>query len=432
MLSGPRIVAIFTLALALRLALVLWLHSVWGSEALLIEDSGKYRGAAEAGLRHADVMPAYIAFLRAFAALFDPSPLWSVLGQAVIDSVTCIIIAGIAATVLPRLAVTAGVMAALNPTQIVMASMVLTESLFLFFCALSLWAALAWLRRPGWVLAIAIGLALGLGILTRVMLLPWALVLPLLLVPACLILRRPVMRSLPQTLAGAIAGACLVLPIAYDNESRFGGFGLSSQGGAHALLWLVPLVMETVDGTPHAEGAAQMQARFAETIASDGDPFSRSRAMTAAASEALGELGPVPLAKAWAYGAAINLFSPAIILAGPVRTLPRTGFFATEGDSKLDKIVTFLFHNDNATYAWLLLIGAAGTFALRLGQARGLWRLLRSGDRMALASTLLLLAWIGFVLTINGPIASAKYRSPAEAAFVVLLAAGLPRRSGHD
>jgi hypothetical protein len=263
------------------------------------------------------------------------------------------------------------------------------------------------------------------------MLLPWALVLPVLLLAAVAISRRPVLRALPHFAAGGALIACLVLPIAYDNEERFGGFGLSSQGGTHSLLWLVPLVLESADGTPHAEGAARMQARFGDTIAGGGDPFARSRAMTAAAFEALAELGPVPLAKAWAYGAAINLFSPAIILASPVRTLPRTGFFATEGDSKRDKIVTFLFRNDNTTYAWLLLAGAMGTLILRLGQARGLWRLLRSGDRVVLASTLLLLAWIGFVLAINGPIASAKYRSPAEAAFVVLLAAAMPRRRGH-
>ncbi|MDP6952434.1 MAG: glycosyltransferase family 39 protein [Alphaproteobacteria bacterium] len=429
--SARVVVAIFALALALRLAVIFLLHGLWGSEALLIEDSGAYRVAAAEGLRRADVMPGYLAVLRACEALLSADPLWPVLVQAVIDSLSCLAIAGMAGTLAPRLAAPAGVLAALNPTQLVMTSLVLTETLFLFFCTLALWAALAWLRQPRWQLALAIGLALGLGILTRAMLLPWALVLPLFLLAAAAIARRPVLSALPQIAAGGAVIACLVLPIAYDNQARFGGFGLSSQGGTHALFWLVPLVLESVDGTPHAEGAARMQARFAESIASDGGPFARSRAMTAAAFEALGELGPLPLAKAWAYGAAINVFSPAIILASPVRNLPRTGFFATDGDSKFDKIVTFLFRNDNATYAWLLLIGAAGTFALRFGQAWGLWRLLRSGDRVVLVSTLLLLAWIGFVLAINGPIASAKYRSPAEAAFLVLLAAGLPRKSDH-
>ena len=61
--------------------------------------------------------------------------------------------------------------------------------------------------------------------------------------------------------------------------------------------------------------------------------------------------------------------------------------------------------------ATALLAGTAGTLAMRFAQARGLWRLLRSGDHMALAG-MLLLAWIGFVLAGNGPIASAQDRSP--------------------
>tara|TARA_B100000959_G_scaffold139243_2_gene146337 strand:+ start:463 stop:1719 length:1257 start_codon:yes stop_codon:yes gene_type:complete len=408
--------------------LILLLDGQWGTDAFLIEDSSNYRLAAAAGIRQSDVMPAYIAFLRLFEALFGSDLIWPILGQAVIDSLTSVAIAGIGSALKPRLALPAGVMAALNPTQLVMASLLLTESLFLFFCTVSLWATLTWLRRPRWFPAIVVGVALGCGILTRMMLVPWALVLPLLLLAALVILRRPLSRAIVQMAAGAAVTAILVLPIAYDNQSRFGGFGLSGQGGAHSLLWLVPLVLETVDGTPHAQGAAQMQNRFAETIARESDPFARSRAMTAAAFEVLRELGPVPLAKAWVYGAAINLFSPAIILASPVRTLPRTGFFATEGADKLDKIVNFLFRNDNAFYGWLLLAGTAGTLAMRFAQARGLWRLLRSGDHMALAG-MLLLAWIGFVLAVNGPIASAKYRSPAEAAFIVLLAASLPRRA---
>ena len=74
------------------------------------------------------------------------------------------------------------------------------------------------------------------------------------------------------------------------------------------------------------------------------------------------------------------------------------------------------------------MVAAVLTLAMRAGQLLGLWRLLFAGDRLRLAAALLLLAWIGFVLAINGPVASAKYRAPAEPAFAVLLAAALVRR----
>jgi hypothetical protein len=178
-----------------------------------------------------------------------------------------------------------------------------------------------------------------------------------------------------------------------------------------------------------------MNQRFAGLTdpAAHSNPFDHSRAMGRAALGVLRELGPAPVAKAWTYGAAINLFSPAVILTTPVRDLPRTGFYATPGDTKLDKITGFLFRNDNPAYGWVLLIAALGTLACRLIQLRGAWRWLRggiAGNRIMLASGLLCVCWIGFILAVNGPIASAKYRAPLEPAFAVLFAIGWSRRSG--
>jgi hypothetical protein len=119
-----------------------------------------------------------------------------------------------------------------------------------------------------------------------------------------------------------------------------------------------------------------------------------------------------------------------VILAPAVRQLPRTGFYATPGTSKLDKVFRFLFRNDNPLYGWILLAGAAGVALCRLVQLRGLARAFRAGQtRLAV---LLLLAWIGFILAINGPIAAAKYRLPAEPAFAVLLAFALVRKAGPE
>jgi hypothetical protein len=192
--------------------------------------------------------------------------------------------------------------------------------------------------------------------------------------------------------------------------------------------------MEAKDGTSHADGVAQINARFPE-IRAEGelaDPFKRSRAMNRAAMEMLAELGPVPIAKAWVFGAAINLLSPALILTSPVRALPRTGFYDTPGETKADKVVNFLFHNDNRLYGWLLLLSSVGTLLCRVVQLNGAWRMLRNGlggDRLGLVLGLWLAAWIGFVLAINGPIASAKYRAPMEPVLAVLIAAGWTRRN---
>ncbi len=425
---------IFIIALALRTVVTAVLFAWHGEAGFLINDSFEYLGLARSGVDQDQFMPTYILFLTVHLHLFGPSVIWPILSQLIIDSMTCVVIAHLAFAMHRNLGVTAGLFAAINPVQIVVATLILTETLFVFACALALWATVRWLRSPGWSTAAAIGVAIAFGISIRAMLAPWALVSPIVLLIVAAAARRLDRRVVGQAVLVALLAFAIQAPVFVANHARYGGWGLTAQGGDYALHWLVPLVLEAKDGTPHAEGARLMDERFADVVdrANHANPFDRSRAMTRAAGEALRELGPGPIAKAWAYGAAINLLSPAVILTTPVRDLPRTGFYDTPGDSKLDKIVSFLFRNDNPAYGWVLLIAVLGTIIFRAIQLRGAWRWLRSGfsgDRFMLASGLLFAAWIGFVLAINGPVASAKYRAPLEPAFAVLFALGWSRRS---
>ena len=102
------------------------------------------------------------------------------------------------------------------------------------------------------------------------------------------------------------------------------------------------------------------------------NPFEQSRRYETLAREKLAELGSIAIAKAWLYGAAMNLASPAVTLSPVVSGLPRTGFYATPGTSFPNKVFNFLFHSDNAIYAWILILGIAGLAVVRLIQLIGL------------------------------------------------------------
>lgn len=431
----PRtLLLIFGFALTVRAAVAGIVYAWHGESGFLINDSAEYLGLARSGQAQDQFMPTYLVFLWVHLKLFGPSVVWPILSQLIIDSATCVVIACLASAIDRGLGRTAGIFAAINPVQIVIATLILTETLFVFASALVLWAVVRWLRAPSWISAGTIGVAVGFGISIRAMMAPWALALPVVLLIVALAARRLDRHVVGHAVFAALLAFALQSPVLLANHDRYGGWGLTAQGGAYALGWLVPLVMEAKDGTPHSEGARLMNQRFADVVdpANYDSPFDRSRAMTRAAGEMLRELGPAAVAKAWIYGAAINLLSPAIILTTPVRDLPRTGFYAAPGDSKLEKIVTFLFRNDNPTYGWVLLISALGTIACRAIQLPGAWRWLRAGftgNRFLLATGLLCAAWIGFVLVINGPVASAKYRAPLEPALVILFAMGWSRQS---
>ena len=358
------------------------------------------------------------------ALLFGASAaLAYVLLQGVFDAGTCLLVFGIARTVDKSCAALAGFAAAFNPTQIVLSGLVLTDTPFAFFTALFLFAAVQWVCAPAWRWVVVLGFALGAAAMTRALAEPFAALMFLFMLTLGLI-QRPFRRLLvQQSFAGAVIFCLCLAPVVWRNVSEFGSWSITPQSGTHLALWVAPLVKEVADGTPWAQSHNEMQRRVDERYPTpSADPFERSRRYQEIAREELKALGIAAMAKAWLVGAAINLGSPAIILSPPILVLPRTGFYATPGVSPLDKIKNFLFHSDNATYAWILLAGITGLLLARLIQLIGAIVLLRDRHPAVLC---LFGLWIAYVLAVNGPVASPKYRLPIEPPLMVLTGAGL-------
>ncbi len=347
-----------------------------------------------------------------------------VLLQGIIDAGTCLLVYRIAETIDKAYATPAGWAAAFNPTQIVLSGLVLTDTPFLFFTALFLLGAVRYLRTPTWRQALLIGLALGAATMTRALSAPFAAVLLVFLLFAMLFRQSLFRHIIAQLSAAAVIFVVCIAPVLWRNVTQFGVWSLTPQSGIHLALWVVPLVKEATDGTPWQRSYNDIQRRVDTRYPTPTpDPFEQSRRYNEIALEELATLDIRAMAKAWLVGAAINLGSPAIILSPPILSLPRTGFYATPGASPLDKIRNFLFHSENATYTWILLIGIAGVLVVRLIQLTGLVVLLRQGGQLAILGLFGL--WIAYVLAVNGPVATPKYRLPIEPPLTVLTGAGL-------
>jgi hypothetical protein len=322
--------------------------------------------------------------------------------------------------------VPAAITAAFNPTQIVLSGLILTDTPFVFFVALFLFGAARWLKTPVWRWAIVAGVAMAAAAMIRVLVVPWAAFLLVFLFLAALISGHLTRNVVAQLALTATLVALSIAPVLWRNVSQYGGWGLTPQSGIHLAYWIVPLVQEARDGTPWPIGYERMRKEMEQRYPSESDnPFEQSRRFEALAREKLAELGPFAIAKAWIFGAAINLGSPAVTLSPIVSSLPRTGFYATPGTSMPNKIFNFLFHSDNAIYAWTLILGIAGLVVMRLIQLVGLSTLI--GEANNLAILLLFFFWILFILAVSGPVASPKYRLPIEPVLMVLAGAGLQR-----
>lgn len=434
------VLKVFIGAVSIRWAYALLMFALMGDAGLQGTDSIAYlknayyfANAATLGSLHGfdwlggntGVMPGFVWLLGLNALLFQSfAPLTYVLMQGLIDAGTCVLIYHVAQAIDPRYALPAATVASINPTQIVLSGLVYTDTPFLFFVAVFLLASIRWLSEPSWRWAAILGLGLGGATMVRALAAPWTPGLLLFLLIVTAFQRRLSRRGFAQLLAAAAIFATCISPVLWRNVSQFDTWAITSQGGLHLAFWVVPLVKESHDGTPWQQGYNAMQKRVESRFPTSSDnPFESSRRYAEIAREALTVLGPAAIAKAWLSGAAINIAAPAIILSPPISALPRTGFYGTPGASPLEKIANFLFRSDNSLYAWILLIGIAGVAAIGVLQLGGIFVIFR--HRQHGAVLLLFALWFFYILAINGPVASPKYRLPIEPVLMVLTAAGL-------
>jgi 4-amino-4-deoxy-L-arabinose transferase-like glycosyltransferase len=398
--------AIFGIALGVRLAYLLWQGT--GPADTFHPDTPMFLAIAVSPdwwSGTSERLPGYPIFLALHFAAFGAEAYWAPLvSQCALDALACVAIARTAERVRPGAGAWAGILATLNPTQIVMAAVLLGDSLFVSCLAFGFLALARWWRGEGG--PAAVGVWFGLALVNRAVLWPFLPILGLAMVWAGA--RRGAWRAAPVALGIVTLFAA---PIVAWNWVESGKVALSSQGPTHVALWWYPLVKEAHDGTPYALSVEEASAAFRAAGGGAGG-FADADIYDAIARQRLAQLPPQAFAKAWAMGAAINLASPATLMIPRAMWLPRTGFYATQGESPVLKVRNFLTQSSSASYLAWLAGGVALEWPVRFLAFAGLLAGLAS--RAARPAALFAVAWVGFVLVVQGPVASAKYRLPIE------------------
>jgi len=436
------IVQIFLAAIMVRIAYDIAIFIALSDKGFLSVDSLDYLrharvlvdGAAGGQLHGWDwfgpepnTMPLFAWTSALTAAISQPySTLSLILFQSVLDSATCVFIYAIALRIDERIALPAAIAAIVNPTQIVMAGLYYPDTQFAFFISIFLFGTVRWLAMPSLISFLIIAGGLAGAEMTRILSAPFgfALFAFLLLIS---ILKRQFCRPIAaQFFLGAIIIIAPLVTISARNYAKYDSWMLTPQTGIHLAGWVVPLVREAKDGTPWRTTFEAMQRRaHAQFKPMSNNPFEKSRQYTQIATDKLSALGPAAIIKAWAFGAMINLGSPAIILSPPIALLPRTGFYETPGKSMANKMWNFLFHSSNNLYALFLLAGVCGLVIVRFIQACGATAMAISASNQV--ALLVFGGWIAYILLANGPVASPKYRLPIEPVLCVMTGAGWVR-----
>jgi len=395
----------------------------------MIVSAGFNRQTLAGFIAETERAPLYVVYLAAFRTFLGTSPIWPVLGQCALDSLTCLLIGLLAAQFHRDLALLAGLLAACNLNFIAHAALILPDSLFLVPFTAHLLMMARFIRRPTTRDALWAGAFSAVALLTRSLLLYFV---PLLLATVLIAAWH---HKVGLKAMGWVVVACfvplvvLVGPLMVRNAAAYGHFSLTSQGGTHSLYWVVPLAREFSRGIPFTQTQDEMRRRLELQYRQQGqqgqpqNPFESSRQHMEVALGALREMGFGELVQAWGAGVMVNLFVPSLSSVPLVSNIERPRFYEVSGKTSLEKVWNFLSHPGNTAYLAWMIPAIVVTIVVRGVQVWGL--LCRDGRRLIVSGALLYLVVVGFyILAITGPVVGVKYRLPLEPILTVFAAAG--------
>src|SRR3546814_12840743 len=105
----------------------------WDGAAAWLKTGYFARGVPEGFIHETERVPFYFLFLLPFRWLFGDAVLPALIAQSIVDSSTCVVIALLGAMVSRPVACLSGLLAALWPNLIIHSSLLLTDTVFVFF-----------------------------------------------------------------------------------------------------------------------------------------------------------------------------------------------------------------------------------------------------------------------------------------------------------
>lgn len=371
-----------------------------------------------------DRTPLYPLFLTFLFFVFGENYFLIRIGQALIDSITCVVIGLASERIKKGSMVVAGVIAACNLNLIIHSSEILTDSLFLFFLTFHFYFFIKVLQRkslcaPDILISF---ISLSLSILTRPMCVYFYFICSGLFISYFCLRNKAI-----KPLFCAIIPVLLFLPLVIKNKIKYDSFSLVSSQGYNLSDWYVPLIFQYSRGIQPEKTLKEIRAEANKTIKLQKNsnllnPFQENKILTEISIKKLRELTYIEIFKGWSSGIILNLFIPNVSSLPLLIKMQRPRFFYSEGNNLYDKIWNFSKKISASLYFKIMIIGTFATLVLRICSLIGFIEILRDKSMKGNVK-IYIFSFFLYFLIITGPLVSAaRYRLPIEPILIISLA----------
>lgn len=248
MRGNQNLFLLFLFALCMRL--IFWIFVVNHPERAFDNDSKEYLPLAETLLDSHSFpsvlrTPVYPFFIASVYSLFGKFPQAVLVFQYLLDSATAVIVTLLFFKIFrsAKYSFLAGFLYAINPFAIFYSNMILTETVFTFILAISMFFFISFLRSQEKIQLYASAILLGIAALCR----PMALYIPFLLVPCIFLAAHTFRYRVISVLIFLMISYLALMPWYMKNYRDYGKWTLSTIGNLNYVVSFAPEVLMIKD-----------------------------------------------------------------------------------------------------------------------------------------------------------------------------------------
>jgi len=327
--------------------------------------------------------------------------------QSLLDSCTCVLIFRCAGLINKKYELYAGFFAAASPTMVVISSQILSDTIFLFMFACSLYSLLRFIYIRNSIYSLFFcALFLGISAFVR------ATNFPLIFLSLPIIFLVTILNNYSNKKSIFCIGLFFLIalfPVSnrwFNNIIYNESFSLTSQAGSHVAYWMIPGILSISKDMDRSTSLNYVKSRINKAGGLTGKTYLDSKIMLQVSKDIISEQSLHHLSYAWLRSSVLNIVSPAILLDSRVRNLPHPSF--SESKNIMQWVKSLLFKKENLYYGKVLFISLIISIFIGITFTIGTYYFVKDNLIISIIAFLI----IFYFSLITGPVISPKYCAP--------------------